>query len=205
MGELHEVLHERSLIEPYKREEPFKRQVSDQTMLSGRVDFLFDDRIDECKSSFSKDTVRAARHGKPKTGHLAQLVCYLLEFGLTRGRLIYGYYERNRREELVKQDEAVVEVGLQDGQVTVNGSDTGYKLTDLSNSIVQLDKWLHSDQPAPRPAVVGFGGACRYCPMKALCDRIDQDNLSVSECKQEAHSLLAKANGPTPRVGKVKE
>ena len=192
MGDLQEQLHAVDLGHQNQLWEiPFRRQVSPTATLSGRCDFIVGDTIDEAKSTTSADLVRNARYGKPDTGHLAQLVCYLLEFGLRSGRLIYGYFEKSKDGKLVRKDQARVNVELVGEDVHVNGLPTGHKTPELINSILQLDRWLSSDLPAPRPGETGsFFGPCKYCPMAELCKEIDNSD-SIAAFKTRAHEAMA--------------
>lgn len=203
IGNMHEELHEKAHPEA-RREVPFRREVSETSILSGRADFVFDDRVDECKATFSKPAFKDAQNGKPSMAHLAQLVTYLMEFGLSRGRLVYGYFERDKRGLLVRKDTAAVEVGLVDNRICIQNTDTGYTTDDLINTITQIDHWMHTDIPAPRPSKDGFASACKYCPLAELCDRADDQGLLISEMKDEAIELIEAKVGPVPKVNKEK-
>jgi len=201
IGVLHEELHEKTHPEA-RREVPFKREVNADAIISGRADFVFEDRVDECKATFSESTFKNAKAGKPEMSHLTQLTCYLMEFGLTRGRLIYGYFVKAKDGSFKRQDTAVVEVQLDGEKVLVSGSDTGYTVYDLTNTILQISQWMKTDVPAPRPAANGFMSACKFCPCKELCDRIDDQGLFVSEVKSEALELIdnKKPAVPKPKI-----
>jgi len=199
IGLMHEEMHERE-NPTAQREVPFKRQVTDNAVLSGRADFVFDDHIDECKATFSDTTFRNAKSGKPEMSHLTQLVCYMMEFGKSRGRLIYGYFVKGKDGQLKRKDTAIIEVQRSDERlIYVNGASTGYTDMDLINSIMQIAHWKPLDVPAPRPAAQGYNSACRYCPLKELCDRIDDQELFISDVKAEAIELIEAKVGPTPK------
>lgn len=199
LGNLHEENHALSI--QAEREVPFKRQVTDTVTLSGRVDFLLKDSIDECKASFGKTAVQNAVKGKPKLAHLAQLVCYLLEFGFSRGRLIYGYYEQGSQG-YVRKSQAIVPVTIVEGSVLVNGQHSGHKSEDLVNTILKLGEHLQSDIPAPKPAAAGYNSPCKYCPLASICE---QNPNSISEHRAEAHQLIAGKSMPTPKIARSKE
>lgn len=204
IGEAHELLHADEHPEA-RREVPFKRAVTDNSILSGRADFVFDDRIDECKATFSKPAFKDAQHGKPSMSHLTQLVCYMIEFGHSRGRLIYGYFELSRNGKPVRKGTATIEVSIDDeGKVLTNDTDTGYKTQDLINSILAIAEHRQSDIPAPRPAKSGFNSACTYCVNKELCDRIEAQGLSISDVKSEAIELIESKTQAVPRPNKEK-
>ena len=204
IGAMHEELHEKEHPEA-KREVPFKRIVNPNTILSGRADFVFDDHIDECKATFSESTFKNAKAGKPEMSHLTQLVCYMMEFGVSRGRLIYGYFVKDRFDKLKRKDTAIIEVSLGSrDQVWVNNADTGYTASDLTNTILQIADWMRTDLPAPRPAANGFMSACKFCPAKELCDRIDDQNLLISEVRAEALELIENKKPAVPKPSKEK-
>jgi CRISPR/Cas system-associated exonuclease Cas4 (RecB family) len=198
IGNLHEENHAKSI--EAQREVPFKRLIAEDVQLSGRVDFLLKDSIDECKSSFGKTAVQNAVKGKPEASHLAQLVCYLLEFGFSQGRLIYGYYEQGSQG-YVRKTQAIVPVTIIDGSVLVNGQHTGHKAEDLVNTILKLSQYLKDDVPAPRPASGGYSSPCRYCPISSICD---SNPTSIQQHRAEAHSLIASKSMPSPKIVKEK-
>jgi hypothetical protein len=209
IGNMHEELHEKDHPEA-KREVPFKRVVNPNTILSGRADFVFDDRVDECKATFSETTFKNAKAGKPEMSHLTQLVCYLMEFGVQRGRLIYGYFvqEKDKLDKpktFRRKDTAIIEVSIGDqGNVYVGGADTGYTVSDLTNTIFQIADWMRTDLPAPRPAANGFMSACKFCPASELFDRIDDQNLLISEVRTEALELIENKKPAIPKPSKEK-
>lgn len=204
IGNMHEELHEKAHPEA-RREVPFKRVVNNDAILSGRADFVFDDRVDECKATFSDATFRNAKAGKPEMSHLTQLVCYLIEFGKTEGQLIYGYFIRAKDGSLKRQDTALIKISLSEsGRVLVNGADTGYTVTDLTNTILQIADWMRTDVPAPRPAANGYMSACKFCPLKELCDRVDAQGLFVSEVRAEALELIESKKPAVPKPNKEK-
>lgn len=204
IGNLHEELHAAEHPEA-QREVPFRRDVSATSLLSGRADFVFPDRVDECKATFSKTTLNNAKSGKPEMSHLTQLVCYLMEFGLSRGRIVYGYFERAKTGELVRKDKTVVEVSLgPKDEVWANDYNTGYTGTDLVNSMHQIDKWMHTTQLAPRPTANGFMSACKWCPLRELCDRAEAEDLLTTDIVDEAVELIEAQVGPTPKITKEK-
>ena len=204
IGNLHEELHAAEHLEA-QREVPFRRDVSATSLLSGRADFVFPDRVDECKATFSKTTLNNAKSGKPEMSHLTQLVCYLMEFGLSRGRIVYGYFERAKTGGLVRKDKTVVEVSLgPKDEVWANNHNTGYTGTDLINSMHQIDKWMHTTQLAPRPTANGFMSACKFCPLRELCDRAEAEDLLTTDIVDEAVELIEAQVGPTPKITKEK-
>lgn len=158
------------------------------------------DSIDECKASFTENK------GKPKDEHLAQLTCYLLEFQLTRGRVVYGYYKVRADGTFKRHSTTAFDVTIDGDVILVDGFDTGFKTSELVNTIVQLSKYLNSDLPAPRPSTAtSFFSPCKFCPVKDLCDRIEAENLTISETRAEAALLIQTKLGPTPKPTKVKE
>lgn len=204
IGNMQEELHEKAHPEA-RREVPFKRVVNNDAIMSGRADFVFENRVDECKATFSESTFKNAKAGKPEMSHLTQLVCYLMEFGFTEGRLIYGYFVKAKDGSLKRQDTAVVEVSISgSGSVYVGGVDTGYTVSDLTNTVLQIADWMRTDVPAPRPAANGYMSACKFCPLKELCDRVDTEELFVSEVRSEALELIESKKPAVPKPNKEK-
>lgn len=205
IGSQNEEEHEATLTD-YKREHPFKREL-DGVVLSGRVDFLLADSIDECKATFKKQLVTDAERGVADPGHLAQLTCYLLEHGLSRGRLVYGWYTQKTDGTFHRSKVVYVQVEIDDDRILVSGADRGYKASEIANSIVRLTKYLQSDLPAPKPSTASskFRSPCTYCPLKDLCDRIETNNLTVSACRDEAKELIVSQRpGPAPKPTRYK-
>ena len=201
IGNLHEELHAKENPQA-KREVPFKTQFGEWTV-SGRADFVFEDSIDECKATFTRPTITKAKCGEVELSHLAQLTCYLSEFGLSRGRIVYGYFVIGKDGEFKRLDCIPVEVEIDaNHDVLVAGVKSGYSTKEIANTILRISHWRESDQPAPRPAGVGFNSPCKYCPLATLCDRIEQENLQISEVKQEAIGLAESASSPTPKPSK---
>jgi hypothetical protein len=205
IGEQNEVEHSLTLSK-YERERPFKRVLGDVT-LSGRVDFLLPDSIDECKATFNKSKLTDAERGKPDPVHLAQLVCYMLEFSLSRGRLIYGWFTVKPDGTFHRSKVVELAITLDNGTVLVDGADTGFKTDEVVNSIVRQAKYLQSDLPAPRPSTAtSWKSPCKYCPLQTLCKRIDDENLTIPQCKDEARQLIVSApQGPAPKPTRYKE
>ncbi len=200
IGEQNENEHALTLKEPFQAELPFKRDLGQGVTLSGRADFVLSNEIHECKASFTENK------GKPKDEHLAQLTCYLLEFQFTRGVLIYGYYKQRADGTFKRHSTTTFEVLLDGDVILVDGFDSGFKASELVNSLVQLAKYLKSDLPAPRPSTAtSFFSPCKYCPVKDLCDRIEAEGLVISETRAEAALLIQSKTGPTPKPTKVKE
>ena len=200
IGEQHENEHAKTLTVPFQAELPFKRDLGNGIVLSGRADFVLSDSIDECKASFTENK------GKPKDEHLAQLTCYLLEFQLTRGKLVYGYYKQRADGTFKRESVTTFQVQLDGDVLLVDGFDAGFKASELVNSIVQLSKYLNSDLPAPRPSTAtSFFSPCKFCPVKDLCDRIESEGKTITESRAEAAELIVSKVGPTPKPSKVKE
>lgn len=161
---------------------------------------MLSNEIHECKASFTENK------GKPKDEHLAQLTCYLLEFQLLRGKLIYGYYKQRADGTFKRHSTTTFEVLIDGDVILVDGFDAGFKASELVNSLVQLAKYLNSDLPAPRPSTAtSYMSPCKYCPVKDLCDRIESEGLTISETRAEAAQLIQSKLGPTPKPTKVKE
>jgi CRISPR/Cas system-associated exonuclease Cas4 (RecB family) len=203
LGDLHEERHEKTLTVPYEREKPFKQDFPEY-VVSGRADFVMEGSVDECKASVSSSIkLGVIRDGNVKTSHLAQLTLYLMQFGYDNGRLVYGYYQHDREENLVCTSERLFDVTLDNKAILVDGEPSLYTVNDLVSNIVHLGEWLITDELAPRPVPLNFGGPCKYCPLAGLCDKAEQIGATVSVLKEEAKSLIE--NQPQKEVKITKQ
>jgi hypothetical protein len=205
MGKLHEDIHEellKGLNAPYKREEPVRHPVDgvDGVEFSGRVDFLLADSIDELKSTDSKNTKRdIIQNGHVRTEHLAQITAYMISLKMTKGRLIYGHYEKSKETgEYEKKSERCFEINIDDwGRICVDMTPTQFTVGDQLRHRLLSAKVVSEELVWDRPNNwnVAFKSPCTHCPWHEACNKYD-DNLIerstsafVKEAKQISETL----------------
>lgn len=202
-GALNETEHYKALDaigQPYEVEVPFKFEEGGVTV-SGRVDVLKSDAVDECKATFSKSTFDKA----PKDTHLYQLCLYLGHYELQHGNLIYGYVQKDVNGSLVRTAVNVLPVEVKDdGKVFVARRETGYNIDQVMYSVVGLGEVLKSGNIPDRPLGRGWSNPCRYCPMAAMCDSYDGGEIGADALKASAKRIITNAPQSEPKITKVR-
>lgn len=196
VGAEHEALHLARLtadpaIVGVERECPVQGLVygHDVVEYSGRQDFVVTYKdghkeIHECKATFSKNTRREFRKGVPVTNHLAQLVSYLGQAELDRGRLVYGYYEAEDNGALVCAELKEILVSVDEkGRILTDGVDSGFTAVDQLRHMQISAKHLMAETWGPRPAGWDskWSSPCSFCVFRSACDHMDQTSLSIDE------------------------
>lgn len=185
IGAIHERLHGEDLRkrgEEFRDEVPFRLQISDNTVVSGRCDFLLDGRIDETKATFNKQKFNAA----PGRDHLSQLVLYLSHFQIAHGRLVYGYFEKGVDGEFIRVDTKTIEVRLlDDGTVLVNDRNSMWSVDDLVKSMVELERHSLNNTIPPKPFSFDFKTACDFCPAKNACLAYESGSITDDELRSQ--------------------
>lgn len=185
LGALHEDNYEAEHLKdvPHEKEKPFKVEVLDGVVLSGRIDFLTPDKVHECKSTVSKSTAISWANGKFKTGHLAQTVAYMVQEGIPQGRIICGFYVQDKEGKAKRIVETFFEVSLsEDGVILVNGKPTGFTVSDQlrhryrAARVLQTQEFV-SDRPAGWNQT--WGSPCGFCAFRPTCDKYDNNQLTT--------------------------
>lgn len=213
MGELNELRFYRKLVDSGKYS-VILDEISIKTptgigsvVYSGRTDFLTlksdSDtwEVHENKSSMSSSTLGAAKRGEVKLNQLAQLVSYMVMHSLPVGYLhIDGYSEKKikgtdeveivpkiRRDTKLPHSYTFVVSLSENRDILVNGRLTGFTTIDYVNHLKTTAEMLNKPYIADRPmSAEDERGCCSWCEMKYVCDKADQDNLTVDEFINEA-------------------
>jgi hypothetical protein len=146
---------------------------------NGRVDFLVhhpDFRVAcECKTTQSKAVFNEVFiYGRPKIGHLAQVVFYLIMLEETRGKLIYRYWPT--------QEVKTFKVEVSDtGRLLIDGTASEYSVADqLSHQLMCVEAITTQDKPEKIPS-----RTCRYCLYKEECRAFDTADCTIKEFIEE--------------------
>lgn len=165
----------------YRKEVPFKVDISDELQISGRVDYIVDDVVLECKGSYSakflSDVIRA---GKVKLSHLAQISAYFILTGTSKAKLLAGFFKEKTAE---LANERFFKVKLQDsGDIHIDKTPSGYNLSNLVDGAVMLSEALKNDDLMTRPiGAYHWSSVCKYCKFNQICDRVDVEGLPHKE------------------------
>jgi hypothetical protein len=182
LGSVNEDRHEQQLIasnEKYLREFEVLSTVASvpEISSSGHIDFLITDgtnptRVDELKSVQSTNTRRnVIRNGEYVTENLAQLVAYMGEARVGKGRLIYSFYDKGKVTE-----ERIFNVSIDDfGKIWVDSRPTNFAFNDVVAHRVAAAKVIRDKTVASRPYrwELQFVSPCTWCVFKAACDAHD--------------------------------
>lgn len=193
-GAASEEQHERDLEAMgvrFEREISIKRQLSPAVMYSGRVDFLGSDNetplwIDECKGHTSTNSRREIiRKGVYSTGHLAQLVSYMVKMKVNAGRIVCGYFEQEESGSLKRQEGRVFNVRIsEEGDIFVDKEPTLFSVDSLlEHEAMSVHVIEHGVVVSDRPlgAFDKYKGPCTRCSFKAACDSYDQNPVPTAQ------------------------
>jgi hypothetical protein len=152
---------------------------------TGSVDFLVDgpqcSEVHELKSTQSKNRYYAIKRGEWVTENLAQAVAYMTYYGTVHGKLIYAYWEPNKKTqelELKYEHEHKILIDCH-GRINLNSEPTRYTVYDvLAHQHAALDV-LANDIVWDRPHNwdLMWGSPCAHCPFKASCDAYDSGEI----------------------------
>lgn len=226
VGAVHEIMHEQEIredadIESFLRELPIRIPIEDfpQVQYSGRMDFVckYVDRkevIHETKGTISKNTRRETRKGNWKSNQLAQLVSYMIARQTPWGKLVAGYYEANDAGELVRTEQHVFKVWIDDdGAIWVDGKPTGFTVHDQIAHRTAAAQVISDDVIGPRPDKWDdkYKGPCRSCMHRDTCTLVDQGRVAsaaqfIAMGKEDAQKAFREAKpDPVPNKLKVKK
>lgn len=196
IGAVNEDRHEVRLREEGKtfiREFDFKSTVPtvDGVTFSGHIDFLHTDgtnptMVDELKSVTSKNVKREViKNGMWVPENLAQTVGYMGEAKVSKGRLIYTYYEQDtNNQKWYALDERTFHVTVDDfGKVAVDSKPTQYSFYDVLSHRVSAAKVIKDGTVGPRPYrwELQFVSPCTWCPFKKACDKYDEGSIEGTD------------------------
>jgi len=216
MGEINELNFYRKLVDSGKYslildEIPIVQSLGiGEVNYSARTDFLTMEHdsdtfvVHENKSSMNSSALGAAKREEIKINQLAQLVGYLVIYDLPLGYLhIDGYSEKKNKEtgELeikpkIRRDTKephsyTFEITFSENRdILVNGRLSGYTTLDAVNHMVAAAEMLNTPYVADRPMNANDErGACSWCDLKDVCDKTDEEDLSVEEFINEVLTL----------------
>lgn len=213
VGALNEQLHEerlRSQRLTYHREFEFKTPVAQQNSdntspvtLSGHVDFVHTNAdgvpvsIDELKSISSVNSYRKIiKNGQYLTENLAQIIAYMVNVRVVKGRLIYTYYGDIVDKGWTAIDSRTFLVEIDDfGRIHVDGKHTRWTVGDQLAHRTAAARVIATGEVAERPNLwdAPFVSPCGYCPFRDACDRYDRNEIEGSDAfVSYAQSLLSK-------------
>lgn len=195
LGEQNEVRHAAVLDAAgvtYQRETPIERtsrRVPGVT-ITGHADFLIEDpttlqfsEVHELKSVSSANTKRETiDKGFIKPENLAQLVAYMGEFDIERGKLIYTYYKDGDVNKVTA--ERTFEVTVDEyGRICVNGSSTQFTAYDIiahRNAAIEV---IATGEIADRPYRhdAPFNSPCQFCSFRSACERHDNGEFEGTD------------------------
>lgn len=170
--------------------------------LAGRKTWQF---VDELKSVQSKNVRREViKNGVYTVENLAQLCRYMFEAMVTKGRLIYTYWERDEDNDTWNpEDERIFLVHFDDyGRIFVDRKPTEFVASDLTaheNAACQViaEKIVWPDRPFRGD--VPFVGACHFCPFKTVCNDYDSGKIEGADIfiEEAKNTCQGKSNSET--------
>lgn len=186
VGADNEDAFEKSLIESglkYSRESAVKSDTG-AVLFSGRTDFQTVDEIIELKSTRSKNKRTALRAGRIPVENVAQIVAYMLETEKPKGRLIFTYYDEEKK---LKEDYEFPIRIENDGSIWISDREYRFNVYDQLHHRVLL-ALLYTDRSCTSPTFsrpVGydrqFDSPCTFCPFKIACDQLDKGSVNTLE------------------------
>lgn len=169
-------------------EEPFKQEVDDDTVISGRCDFLLktDDLIVEVKTTRSA-SVRSSviNKGLVPNHYLGQLVTYLVAFDKTCGELLVQYVHFKKDLSALGFVGRTFSIEIRDDIIYIDNDETEHTVGNLLSFYEIYRDALIEDKIPPRPIT---NKACYFCPFQAICDNMQQPQ-TTKEFKEAIHSL----------------
>lgn len=156
---------------------------------SGHIDFVIRDNygnvsyVEELKSVQSTNVrKKVIKDGNWVTENLAQTVGYMMEARVTKGKLIYTFYKKDKKSgKLEPEDERTFRVHIDDyGRIFVDQKPTQFTVQDLiahehAAAMVIRDKLVWPDRPFR--GEIPFVGACHFCPFKKACSAYDSGSI----------------------------
>jgi hypothetical protein len=168
-----------------------KEKEVNSSMLQGHCDLVSDEFVYELKSCTSKNTYKTVfKDNKPKVQNIIQLVTYMIELEMNKGKLVYGSYVHvcdysklmKMQSDQIKTifDGAVpvlkefnVEIE-EDGTVLVNGEHFhNLNVTEILDFQINLHELVKKKQLPPMVEALDqttWDSPCKWCPLQALCE-----------------------------------
>jgi hypothetical protein len=212
VGAAHEAEWERTLISknvPYHREVPLKKPIPNSNMeYSGRIDFIVEGELQECKATISKRArLDIIRKGNVKLNHLAQLVSYMAMSDVHNGRLIVGYYELDG-EVWRNCEQREFEITIDDsGRILVDKTPSGYSVLEQLSHMFAASKAVTERSTPERPMdwQQKWSSPCAYCAFKNACNKdgtIEQAKEALNEFKKKPKKQVEVTKYKKPKGAK---
>jgi hypothetical protein len=167
----------------------------------GRLDFLVTDQngssVVELKSSESSSVLsEVIRKGHYKPENLAQLIAYMITERLTRGKLIYTHYKRDKTTRILKENlSRTFDVMIDDqGNILIDQVKSPFTVYDQLEHRQASAECIQNMQVGNRPYkwAEKFDSPCAWCPFKLTCDKYDAGEFSnTREFLQHAQTQAA--------------
>jgi CRISPR/Cas system-associated exonuclease Cas4 (RecB family) len=166
--------------------------ITEKVNFEGHADVVTEDLVFELKSVTSKSTWEQVSKGKPKLSNIAQCVNYMLSQRVQKGYLVYSLYAYVQGLEL---PDIFFEIFIDnDGNILLNGNQTGYSLTDIVSDRHTKAKVLENNEVYPERPVnpTGKQSPCFYCPFQSVCDKWDKatQNKSTEKFLDRAKEIV---------------
>jgi hypothetical protein len=204
VGKLNEDRHQKVLESKgidFDREVEFDRVTSVEGIrFTGHADFILKTRhglwysVDELKSVQSTNVRRnVIKNGEYLTENLAQTVRYMMEARVITGRLIYTFWQKEKKKKGEEESPDVWEahedrvflVSIDDyGRIHVDGEPTKYTVQDLlahENTAARCVKDSVIWPERPYRGEAPFVGCCNYCPHRFACNAFESGEVKDFE------------------------
>lgn len=174
----------------YEKEISYKMMIDDNTQISGRVDYMADDVVLECKASFSRKFLSdVIKDGKVKLSHLAQISAYYILTGKDKVKLLAGWFKEGETPEL--KSERFFKIRCHDsGDIYLEKTFTGYNIKDLVTGALLVSNAIKNKDLMQRPeGAYSWQNVCTYCKYHDLCNLVDSSGLSHKEAIEKSKEI----------------
>lgn len=185
IGTLGEAMVQKKIEDQLKKEPkyqllievPVKHQVSDEWVISGRIDFWQKNLLDadksilwEVKTSLSAPKARRIiRDGIVDPDHIGQLVTYLVITNLTRGVYSFTHLKYTPKNSVIEENTREFRVELKDNLIYID--DVLWEQHTVLDYIQFYRLMMEASESKDLPAKTNNQYACMSCPFSATCSR----------------------------------
>jgi hypothetical protein len=162
----------------FHRELPFKKQINQECVVSGRLDYLLYDEergteILECKATAAKDAkYKILRDGEFKLNWLSQVACYMNSLGHSIAKILVLVKNGGERTFVVEAKKK--------GGLYVDGEGSGFNLHDQARHTQIISECLTEGIVWERP-ITFRGDPCKWCSKQLLCMKWDMGEIGNVE------------------------
>jgi len=203
MGEVSERRFEKVLLSrgyEVEVEAPFKLELADGVVMSGRIDFVAkkDGKtyVFEKKSTINNNKKSAIKHRKLEESQLAQICTYLLALKINEGYLVQTMYHLAKDfQSIVIGAEVEYHVEIKGRDIYVDGEVYKYNADDLARYYKYQIHYRKNKELANKPvkATQKYGSPCHFCPAQGFCHQYDLGILSKEQMLTEVPEQLKEA------------